>query len=189
MREGVVLWDRPLIEWIDFLMPQKTHRENVPRSGLLVLRQQPAFELGRRPIAERGGQAFLVVDLVEKDADAGAGLGQVAIFRPVNFLILQGLDKRFAGRIVPRIPWARHADPDAVVVKAIECNRGWRIAHRDRNDAPAPLTAEAVPEPCAGPARSARPPGCAPGPSRSPAGKMHPASLPGRQTPAPGGCM
>jgi hypothetical protein len=56
----------------------------MPRSGLLIgFSQQPALELGRRQVAERRVQAFLVVDLFEKRADAGVGLGQVAIFGAV----------------------------------------------------------------------------------------------------------
>ncbi len=48
----------------------------MPRSGfLVVLSQQSALKLDRRPVAERGVQTFLVVDLLEKEADAGTGQG------------------------------------------------------------------------------------------------------------------
>ena len=61
----------------------------MPRSGLLgILSQQPALELDRGEIAERGMQAFLVVDLVQKPADAGAGLRQIAVFAAIDFLVL-----------------------------------------------------------------------------------------------------
>ena len=93
----------------------------MPRSGLLVvLSEQPALELGRRQVAARGVQTFLVVDLLEKHADAGAGLGQIAIFRPVDFLVFQGLDERLAGRIGP----APLTTPDASGL-----NRRFRIIH------------------------------------------------------------
>ena len=56
----------------------------MPRSGVLIgLSQQPALELSRRQVAECRVQAFLVVDLFEKRADAGVSLGQVAIFGAV----------------------------------------------------------------------------------------------------------
>jgi hypothetical protein len=100
----VVCRDHALIEGIDFLS---------------VWSEQPALELGRRPVAQRGVQAFWVVDLLEKPADAGAGFGQIAIFRPLNFLVFQGLDKRFTGCVVPGIPLARPADLDAVVAEPL----------------------------------------------------------------------
>jgi hypothetical protein len=53
-------------------------------SGLLiVLSQQTALELRRGQVPERRVQAVLVVDFFQKHADAGAGLGQVAIFGAV----------------------------------------------------------------------------------------------------------
>ena len=52
----------------------------LPRSGLLVLRGEVGFELGRRQVAERRVKPFLVVDLFQKLADRRAGLGQIAVF-------------------------------------------------------------------------------------------------------------
>jgi hypothetical protein len=48
-------------------------------------------------------QAFLVVDLLEKHADASAGVGEIAILGPENLFVLEGLNKRLARRVIPGI--------------------------------------------------------------------------------------
>ena len=52
--------------------------------------EQTALELPRGQVAERRVQAFLVVDLFEKHAEARPGVGEVAIFGTVSLLVLQG---------------------------------------------------------------------------------------------------
>src|ERR1022692_5219084 len=75
-------------------------------------RQLSAFELGGWTITERRVQPLLVVDLLQKLADASACFGQVAILAAIDFLALQRFHERLAGRVVPGIAAARHADPD-----------------------------------------------------------------------------
>src|SRR5665213_143219 len=81
-----------------------------PRSGILVV----SFEAGRRHVAQRGMQAFFVVDLFEELADGRASVGQIAIFVAQYFFVLQRFHEGLAGRVVPRVTLARHADLDAV---------------------------------------------------------------------------
>ena len=64
-------------------MPQKPPRK-LPRSGLQGLCCQLCFKLGGRHVAERGVQAFLVVDLFQELTDRGARLGQIAILVAVD---------------------------------------------------------------------------------------------------------
>ena len=110
--------DRALIERIDFPMPEKTHKEAAAQRPPCVC-AAVALELGRRQVAERRVQALLVVDLLQKHAHAGLGLGQIAIFRAVDLFVLQGFHKRFARGIVPGIGFPRHADADAVVLEQL----------------------------------------------------------------------
>ena len=88
---------------------------NAPRSGLLVM----AFELGGRQIAERGMQPLLVIDLFEELADRSTCFSQVPVFVAMDFVVLQRFHERFAGRVVPRIALARHADFDAVGLEQV----------------------------------------------------------------------
>src|ERR1035437_2371027 len=75
-------------------------------------RRLQTFELGGRTIAQRRMQPLLVVDLLQKLADASPGFGQVAILAAIDFLALQRFHERLTGRVVPGIAAARHADPD-----------------------------------------------------------------------------
>src|ERR1017187_7497276 len=70
-------------------------------------RRRQAFELAGRTIAERGVEPFLVVDLLQKLADASPGFGQVAILAAIDFFALQRLHERFTRRVVPGIATAR----------------------------------------------------------------------------------
>ena len=65
-----------------------------------------------------------------------AGFGQIAVFVAKDLFVLQRFHERLAGRVVPRIAFARHADVDAVGLRADPCSRRWRTANRGRNDAP-----------------------------------------------------
>ena len=65
-------------------------------------------------IAKRGMQPLPIVDRFQEFADAFASMGQIAIFVAEHFFILQRLHERFAGRVVPRVALARHADFNAV---------------------------------------------------------------------------
>ena len=58
-------------------MDSSPHQEGEQISGVSP---RAALELGRRQVAERGVQAFLVVNLFQKHAEAGVGVGQIAIF-------------------------------------------------------------------------------------------------------------
>src|SRR6185437_2111215 len=89
----------------------------LPRSGILFREDLVGLELGRRQVAERRVEAFLVVDLFEELADRSARLGQVAVFVAQDLLVLERLHERFAGRVIPRIAFARHADGDAVALE------------------------------------------------------------------------
>src|SRR6185295_7496280 len=82
----------------------------LPRSGILLIR----FKLGGWHVAESGMQALLVVNLFEELADGSASVGQVAIFVAQHFFVLQRFHEGLAGRVVPRVSLARHADLDAV---------------------------------------------------------------------------
>ena len=56
------------------------HRHTKRGNKSVGLSPRAALELGRRQVAERGVQAFLVVNLFQKHAEAGVGVGQIAIF-------------------------------------------------------------------------------------------------------------
>ena len=56
----------------------------------------------------------------------------------IHLLVFQGFHERFAGRVVPRIAFAGHADVDAVVLQQVGVIARWHTARRDRNDAPDP---------------------------------------------------
>ena len=62
-------------------------------------------------------KSFPVVDFFEKIADLGPRFGQIPVFVAVNLLTLQGFHKGFAGCVVPRISFTRHADDDAVFLQ------------------------------------------------------------------------
>ena len=64
-------------------------------------------------------EPLFVVDLLEEAFDRGLGVRQIAVFLPVDLFVLQGLDKRFARRVVPGIRFRRHADWDAVLLKQL----------------------------------------------------------------------
>src|SRR4051812_23056695 len=55
------------------------------------------FERGRRHVAQRGMQPFLVVDFFQKLADGRANVGQVAIFVAQHLFVLERFHERFAG--------------------------------------------------------------------------------------------
>src|ERR1700757_3027436 len=82
----------------------------LPRSGLLILHRQLSLELGGRYIAESRVQALLVVDSFDEREDGGARFGQVAVLVAQNLLVLQRFHERLAGRVVPWIALATHAD-------------------------------------------------------------------------------
>src|SRR3989442_11645047 len=71
------------------------------------------------------------------------GLGQVPVFLPADFLILQRFEERCGHRIVPGIGGPAHADGNAVVLEQVGINRGRRAARRGRNDVPARAAAAA----------------------------------------------
>jgi len=76
--------------------------------------QRLLFEARGRHVAERGMQPLFVVDLFQELADGRTGVGQIAIFVAQHLLVLKRLHERFAGRVVPRVALARHADLNAV---------------------------------------------------------------------------
>ena len=57
--------------------------------GFLILQNQAGFELRRWHIRERGVKPLLIVDLVQKLGDAGAGFAQVAVFAAVDLFVLE----------------------------------------------------------------------------------------------------
>ena len=59
-------------------------------------------------------QSALIVNLLEKLPNTGSRFGQVPILVAMHLLVFQCLDKRLARRVVPRIPFTRHADLDSV---------------------------------------------------------------------------
>src|SRR5262245_66509350 len=73
------------------------------------------LENGGWNVSERRVKAFLIVDALEKLADAGANFRKVAIFVAIHLLVFQRLHERFAGRVVIRIAFAAHADLDSVL--------------------------------------------------------------------------
>jgi len=87
--------------------------------GFLILQNQAGFELRRWHIPERGVKPLLIVDLVQKLGDAGAGFPQVAVFAAVDLFVLERFHKRFAGGVVPRIAFTRHTDRDAVILQQV----------------------------------------------------------------------
>src|SRR5258706_87697 len=87
----------------------------LPRSGILLV----SLELGGRHVAQRGVQPFLVVDLFEELADGSASVGQVAVFVAQHLFVLERFYERLAGRVVPRIAFARHTDLDAVCFEQV----------------------------------------------------------------------
>jgi hypothetical protein len=89
MSGGAITRSRPTAR-IGFPMPQKTHTPSVMATVALNRGQWQALELDRRAIAQRRVQPFLVVDLVQKIADAEAGFGQIAIVAAIHLFALQG---------------------------------------------------------------------------------------------------
>src|SRR5437764_8741491 len=83
-----------------------------PRSGLLLLCREIGFELRWRHIAEPGVEPLFVVNFLQELADQQMRLRQIAVFAAKNFFVLERLHKRFAGRVIPRIAFARHANTD-----------------------------------------------------------------------------
>src|SRR5271165_3740201 len=77
--------------------------------------KQRAFEFDRRQIAEGRMQPLAVIDLFDELSDMGSGLGQVAVFLPVNLFVLERFHERFAGSIVVWVAPAAHADADSVL--------------------------------------------------------------------------
>src|SRR5216684_1879944 len=71
------------------------------------------------------------------------GLGQVPVFLPADFLILQRFEERCGHRIVPGMGGPAHADGNAVVLEQVGINRGRRTARRGRIDVPARAAAAA----------------------------------------------
>src|SRR5437588_9092940 len=147
-------------------------------------RLQP-FELGGWTITERGMQPLLVVDLLQKLADASARFGQVAILAAIDFFALQRLHERLTGRVVPGIAAARHADPDLVRLRH---SRDLHTARPDRSDAPIRARAAAVPSPSPVPSPPTGLPAWSPAPSQSPAAKTRPAPPPRKRTLPAAGC-
>ena len=175
---------------IDFPMPEKTHKGSWPRSGLLVwfASASTALELGRAASSRApSAGAFGCRPVSRNTPDARPGprpdrdilCGNTSSYFRVfindsHAALSQGLAFR---DMLMRMPWS---------LAAIACNRRWRIARRDRSDAPAPRygLAAVASAMCKARKRQRRLPGCGPAPSRSRAAKTRPGSPPGRRTPA-----
>lgn len=57
------------------------------------------FELSGREVAKRRVKSFLIIDTVQKFAEAGLGLVEIAVFVAIDLLVFQRLHKRLAGRV------------------------------------------------------------------------------------------
>src|SRR5687767_4888771 len=81
-----------------------------------LCRQQQllSLELCRRQIAQRGVQAFLVIDTLDELAKASLCISEVKILGPINLLVLQRLHERFRLRVVVRVTAPAHADQNLV---------------------------------------------------------------------------
>src|SRR5215831_17194178 len=85
---------------------------------------QFCLELSWRQIAQRRVQAFLVIDLFQKQADGSASFVKVPVFSAINFLVLQSLHERLAGGVVVRIPAPAHADANTVSCQQVHVVAG-----------------------------------------------------------------
>ena len=98
-----------------------------------VLRER-GFELKGRLVAERGVQAFLVVDLFDEGYDAAAGVAEVGVSLAVDLFGLQRLHEAFGLGVVARVARSAHASAGCRARRAARRIRPKRIARRDRND-------------------------------------------------------
>src|ERR1700756_2081484 len=89
------------------------HRSSYPRRR----NRQRLLELAWRTIAERRMQAFLVIDFLQELLHRCLGFLQIAIFRTIDFLIFESLDKTFRQGIVIDVSAPTHADPDAMLLE------------------------------------------------------------------------
>src|SRR5271167_2579129 len=60
-------------------------------------------------------QALLVVNFLQELSDRSFGFLQIAVFRAVDFLVFEGLDKTFRSGIVVRVRHPAHAATNAVL--------------------------------------------------------------------------
>lgn len=90
MRSGAALTPFPdrfkQIGSKDFPMPENSSSK-LPRTGLLLLRDEVGLKFSRRHIADRGVKAFLAVNLLEECSDGGPCLVEIPVFVAMNFFV------------------------------------------------------------------------------------------------------
>jgi hypothetical protein len=95
----------------------------------------PAFGAGIPPL--------LVVHFLQKLTDRGAGVLQITVFATVDFLILEGLEERLAGSVIPGValsPRKLWSDIKRGLLKPLriggqDSHRGTRTSSLSRADA------------------------------------------------------
>src|ERR1043166_925725 len=78
------------------------------------------LELGGRQVAERGVDAFDVVDVVEEAGHLRLGVVEVTVIGEVHLLFFDGADQTFGEAVLAGLADRRHAEFDAELLQALD---------------------------------------------------------------------